>query len=79
MGRLLGVPFPAGLSSLSRSRPGSIPWAWAMNGALSVSGAVLARVLSTSLGFSAVAAITVALYLAAAAMFPSNLRPREAR
>jgi hypothetical protein len=72
LGLALGVPFPAGLSSLSRSRPGFVPWAWGMNGALSVSGAVLSRVLSVSLGFSAVAAVTVALYLAAAAIFPTN-------
>ncbi len=78
LGLFLGVPFPTGLSALSESRKGIIPWAWGVNGALSVSGSVLTRILSTSLGFSTVLVIMAALYLLAAAIFPLNsLRQRN--
>ncbi len=72
LGFLLGIPFPSGLALLSRSREGLVPWAWGVNGALSVSGAVLTRILSTSMGFTTVLAVMAALYVAAGALFPVN-------
>ncbi len=72
LGFLLGMPFPTGLSSLARSREGIIPWAWGVNSALSVSGSVLTRLLSTSLGFTTVLAGMALLYLAAGLLFPAN-------
>ena len=66
----LGIPFPNGLAALSSDRSGIIPWAWGINGALSVCGSVLTRLLSTSYGFSTVTVVFVALYLLAAAVFP---------
>lgn len=68
----LGIPFPTGLSALSSSRPGLIPWAWGVNGALSVSGTVLARLLSISAGYSLVLVAAIALYALAAAVFSGN-------
>ena len=49
-----------------------MPWAWGVNGALSVSGAVLTRILSTSMGFTTVLAVMAALYIAAGLLFPVN-------
>ncbi len=72
----LGIPFPTGLSSLSESRPGLLPWAWGMNGALSVTGAVGARLISISTGYTVVLAVVIALYVAAAALFGANTRRR---
>jgi hypothetical protein len=72
LGLLLGIPFPSGLADLSRSREGIVPWAWGVNGALSVSGAVLTRILSTSMGFTTVLAVMAALYVAAALLFSAN-------
>jgi len=72
LGFLLGIPFPSGLALLSRSREGIVPWAWGVNGALSVSGSVLTRILSTSMGFTTVLAVMAALYLAAGVLFPLN-------
>jgi spermidine synthase len=72
LGLLLGVPFPMGLATLSKVRRSAIPWAWGVNGALSVSGTELTRILSTSMGFSTVLAVTAGLYLAAALMFAAN-------
>jgi hypothetical protein len=72
IGFLIGIPFPSGLALLSRSRQGIVPWAWGVNGALSVSGSVLTRILSTSAGFSTVLAVMAGLYVAAGALFHLN-------
>ena len=68
----LGIPFPTGLSSLSAARPGLLPWAWGVNGALSVTGTVLARLVSISAGYSVVLAAATLLYVFAAASFSGN-------
>src|SRR5262249_28807252 len=39
VGMALGIPMPAGLRLLSARAPEIVPWAWGMNGALSVVGA----------------------------------------
>ncbi len=72
MGFFMGVPFPTGLASLSESRKGILPWAWGVNGALSVTGSVLTRLVSTSFGFSVVLAAVAFLYLLAGVLFPVN-------
>ncbi|HET6487060.1 MAG TPA: hypothetical protein VFH83_11605 [Spirochaetia bacterium] len=74
LGLLLGVPFPTGLASLSASRRGVLPWAWGVNGALSVTGSVLTRIVSTSLGFRTVLACMAVLYLGAGLLFRVNER-----
>ncbi|MBN2531770.1 MAG: hypothetical protein JXB88_02700 [Spirochaetales bacterium] len=68
----LGMPFPSGLSALSLSRKGFIPWAWGMNGALSVTGTMIARIISVSFGFFPVLVCALGLYLCAGILFPSN-------
>jgi SAM-dependent methyltransferase len=70
----MGVPFPAGLSALSRNRKGLLPWAWGMNGALSVTGVMIARLLSVSIGFSIVLAGALVCYSLAGILFPANER-----
>jgi hypothetical protein len=42
-----------------------------------VSGAVLTRIISTSMGFTTVLAVMAALYLAAGILFPVNGSTRE--
>ncbi|NOZ30135.1 MAG: hypothetical protein GXP39_19060 [Chloroflexi bacterium] len=69
LGLLLGIPFPAGLARAEAAMPGITPWAWAVNGCLSVISAVLAALLALDLGFSAVLYVGAASYvLALAAM-----------
>ena len=75
----LGMPFPTGLSALSENREGLLPWAWGMNGALSVTGAVAARLLSVSFGFTVVLLCVIALYCSAMLFFPTNEKPRGLR
>ena len=71
-GLFLGVPFPTGLAVLSANRKSILPWAWGMNGALSVTGSVLTRIISTSAGFSAVLMGVAVVYAGAALLFGSN-------
>ncbi len=68
----LGMPFPTGLSALSENRKGLLPWAWGMNGALSVTGAMLARILSVSFGFTLVIGGALMVYIIAALVYRSN-------
>jgi len=68
----MGFPFPNGLSALSDARPQLLPWAWGMNGALSVTGAVLTKLISISYGFPAVLLVAAATYALAAVVFPAN-------
>ena len=76
-GIFLGVPFPTGLAALSHNRRSILPWAWGMNGALSVTGAVLTRIISTSAGFAVVLAAVGALYLLAGVLFTSAHGSRQ--
>ena len=73
-GFFLGIPFPTGLAVLSANRKSILPWAWGMNGALSVTGSVLTRIISTSAGFSAVLMSVAVVYVAAALLFTANAK-----
>ena len=73
----MGMPFPSGLSSLESSRPRLLPWALGMNGALSVTGAVAAKLISISYGFPAVLTLVIVLYLIVALVYKSNEQPAE--
>ena len=73
LGFAMGMPFPLGLARVSARLPDMVPWAWGVNGCASVIGAVAATILAIHLGFTAVIAIAVALYLAAAAIFRAPL------
>jgi len=52
-GFLMGVPFASGLRQLVSRSPGSVPWAWAINGAVSGVSGVAAAMVSLDLGFAA--------------------------
>jgi hypothetical protein len=54
LGLLLGVPFAYGLRVCHAYDPQLIPWAWAINGCLSVVGSILTVVISMNFGFSIV-------------------------
>jgi hypothetical protein len=71
-GMLMGVPLPSGIRILSPLQPQLLPWAWAMNGALSVLGATLAVFIAMNWGFSVTLLTGSALYLLAAALIPRN-------
>ena len=62
----MGMPFPLALARVSRALPAIVPWAWGINGCASVISAVMATLLATSLGFTAVMLIALGLYALAA-------------
>ncbi len=54
LGVLMGIPFPKGIAWLERTSPDLIPWAWGVNGAVSVVASVLAALVALSAGFTVV-------------------------
>lgn len=72
VGLLMGLPLPAGIRLLDRHRPELLPWAWAMNGALSVLGATLAVFIAMNWGFSVTMITGAALYLLAAGVMATR-------
>ncbi|MBU2055261.1 MAG: RsmD family RNA methyltransferase [Proteobacteria bacterium] len=48
---VMGMPFPLGIRLLAGKADQGIPWAWGINGCLSVVGTVLAAVIAVELGF----------------------------
>lgn len=77
LGTLMGMPFPLLLGRLREGGPGPIPWAWGINGAVSVVASVLAATVALTAGFGAVLVIGAGSYLAAwltGWAIPSHLR-----
>jgi hypothetical protein len=65
IGFLMGMPLPTGMRLLKVHRPGYIPWMWAINGAFSVLGAVLAIALGIMYGSSLAMVLGILIYLIA--------------
>ena len=79
LGFAMGMPFPLGLSALAATAEPLVPWVWGINACASVVSAVLATLLAIHVGFNAVLLAAVALYLVAAACWPTrSLSPRAA-
>ncbi len=68
----MGVPFPTGLGSLQEKGKTLLPWALGVNGALSVTGSMLASIISMHVGYIFVLALSLVLYLGAGMLFPVN-------
>jgi hypothetical protein len=47
----MGMPFPAGLSKLSKLNEEAVPWAWGINGCVSVISTALATIIAVEMGF----------------------------
>ena len=58
----LGMPFPLGVARLPQE---DVPWAWGVNGCLSVVSAPLANIIAVELGFTWVMLISALAYAAA--------------
>ncbi len=54
LGLLMGIPFPAGLRILSEKNESLVPWAWAINGCLSVLAPILTVMFAMVIGFQIV-------------------------
>ena len=73
----MGIPYPNGLDSLQENKPHLLPWAWGMNGGLSLVGSAMARLLSVSSGFPVLLKVGIVIYLIVGALFPINQRLTE--
>jgi hypothetical protein len=65
IGLLMGMPLPTGMRLLKVHRPEYIPWMWAVNGAFSVLGAVLAVILGIVYGSSSAMTLGILTYVIA--------------
>jgi MFS family permease len=63
IGIVLGIPMPTGIRLLSAHAPQMVPWAWGMNGALSVLGATLAIFIAMNWGFQVTLLAASATYM----------------
>jgi len=70
----MGIPFPAGLSRLAKEDEALLPWAWGINGFLSVIGASAAILIAIRWGFVSVVIGALALYLLAACVYKLRFR-----
>lgn len=64
-GTLMGIPFPAGLRLLGRTAPALIPWAWTVNGTVSVLAPLLAVMVAMTGGFRGVLVLGAGAYFLA--------------
>ena len=71
-GVLMGMPLPAGIRLMTVNHSALVPWAWGMNGALSVIGATLAVFIAMNWGFSATLLAGAAIYLGAAVLLHTS-------
>ena len=58
----MGMPFPAGLRRLGARAPALVPWAWGINGMLSVTMALASYLLGMVVGFGAMFHLGALLY-----------------
>jgi hypothetical protein len=62
LGGVLGVAFPLGLRALEAANPAHVPWAWAVNGCVSVATPAGAMLLAMQSGFAALFAAAAGAY-----------------
>jgi hypothetical protein len=67
-GLVMGIPLPTGVRLVAARQAQLVPWAWGMNGALSVLGATLAVFIAMNWGFSITLLCGAATYACAAGL-----------
>ena len=75
----LGIPMPTGMRMLNTRAPQMLPWAWGINGALSVLGATLAIFIAMNWGFRAALLAAAATYLISFIALLSATQPKHAQ
>ncbi len=65
LGVLLGMPFPTGLSYISKISNKIVPWSWGINSYMTVIGSTLSVFLAISFGFKFTFAFAFIIYLLA--------------
>lgn len=77
LGFLMGMPFPLSLRILPRGAAGIIPWAWAINGWMSVVASMFTVLLSRIYGYPAAFGVALGFYAVAFAAVGRLARARE--
>jgi hypothetical protein len=67
-GLVMGIPLPAGVRVVAARQSELVPWAWGINGALSVLGATLAVFIAMNWGFTVTLICGAVVYACAAAL-----------
>jgi hypothetical protein len=70
LGFAMGVLFPKGLARLEDSAPQLVPWAWGVNGVMSVISAAASALLALTYGFTVVTLAGAACYGVCALLVP---------
>jgi len=65
LGLFMGIPFPMGIKLLGQTDRALIPWAWAINGCLSVLAPILTIMLAMMIGFRSILWLATVAYLLA--------------
>jgi hypothetical protein len=65
LGLSMGIPFPTGMSLLGRTRKELIPWAWCVNGSISVVSSVLVMMVALAWGFTLAFLLAACAYMGA--------------
>ena len=58
----MGMPFPIGLKIVDEIKKSNVPWAWGINGCVSVISTSLAVILSVEIGFILVMTLAASFY-----------------
>lgn len=65
LGFFMGMPFPSGIRLLGHKEENLIPWAWAVNGCMSVLAPILTTMFAIAKGFDAALWAAAVIYLTA--------------
>jgi hypothetical protein len=65
LGFVMGFPFPLGLRCLPAKASTVVPWAWALNGWMSVMASVVTLMVSRNFGYGHASAIAIGVYVVA--------------
>jgi len=63
---LMGIPFPSGIRIMGILSPDLVPWAWGINGCVSVVSSILSLMIALSVGFSWVLVAAGSAYIVGA-------------
>ena len=70
LGFAMGIPFPSAIGELRKRKDYSIPWAWSINGYLSVIASTGAVIIASNIGLLLTGMIALFCYLGALLFFP---------
>ena len=75
IGIIMGMPFPSGLAYIREATRHFVPWAFGVNGTVSVVASILSIIIAMSAGFTVVLGVAAAVYaVGGVALYSLNIR-----